>query len=140
MGFRHSHIGINFTSKRIYIYIYILCKDSICNDLKMVLDSYVKGLNNKICRVWAERLGFGHRTVVNHGICDNRTKVNHVCPRSLSPRHGLGGSGSWPFFPSPFSGLLPSPFILAFTRSLMSTCRLSFLGLILVLSTHTQSG
>ena len=23
MGFRHSHIGINFTSKRIYIYIYM---------------------------------------------------------------------------------------------------------------------
>ena len=23
MGFRNSHIGINFTSKRIYIYIYI---------------------------------------------------------------------------------------------------------------------
>ena len=23
MGFRHSHIGINFPSKRIYIYIYI---------------------------------------------------------------------------------------------------------------------
>ena len=23
MGFRHSHIGINFTSKMIYIYIYM---------------------------------------------------------------------------------------------------------------------
>ena len=44
-----------------------ICKDSICNDPKLVLGLYVKGPNNKICRVWAERLGLGHRTVVSHG-------------------------------------------------------------------------
>ena len=33
----------------------------------MVLDSYVKSPNNKICRTWAERLGLGHRTVVSRG-------------------------------------------------------------------------
>ena len=41
--------------------------------------------------------------------------------------------------PSLFSGLLPSPFILAFRLPPTSTCRFSFLGLILVLSAHTQS-
>ena len=30
----------------------IFCKDSICNDPKMVLSSYVKGPNNIICRAW----------------------------------------------------------------------------------------
>ena len=33
------------------------CKDLICNDPKVVLGSYVKSPNNKICRAWAERLG-----------------------------------------------------------------------------------
>ena len=33
------------------------CKDLICNDSKVVLGSYVKSPNNKICRAWAERLG-----------------------------------------------------------------------------------
>ena len=40
-------------------------------------------------------------------------------------------------FPSPLSGLLTSLFILAFTLPPTSTCRFSFLGLILVLSAHT---
>ena len=66
---------------------------------KMVLGSYVKGPNNIICKAWAERLSLGHLTVVSHGTC---AEVNHVCSRSLSPRHGLGGSGSWPFFPATF--------------------------------------
>ena len=113
------------------------CKDSICNNPKLVLGSHVQGPNNKICRAWAERLGLGHRTVVSHG---THTEVNHVCSRSLSPRHGLGGSGSWPFFPVPLSGLLTSLFILAFTLPSTSTCRFSFPGLILVPSAHTQSG
>ena len=38
------------------------------------------------------------------------------------------------------SGLLPYLFILTFTLSLTSTCRFNFLGLILALSAHTQSG
>ena len=67
----------------------VICKDSICNDSKLVLGSYVKSSNNKICREWAERLGLDHRTVVSHGVHDNRTRVNHACLRSLSPRHGL---------------------------------------------------
>ena len=29
------------------------CKDSICNDPKMMLGSHVKGPNNIICRAWA---------------------------------------------------------------------------------------
>ena len=54
----------------IYIYdikLYSSCKDSIYNDPKLVLGSYVKSPNNKICITWAERLGLGHRTVVSRG-------------------------------------------------------------------------
>ena len=60
------------------------CKDSNCNDPKMVLGSYVKGPNNKICRTWAERLGLGYRTVDGHGVHGGRTEVNQVCPWTLS--------------------------------------------------------
>ena len=42
-------------------------------------------------------LGLGHRTMVSHGV---HTELNHVRSRSLSPQYSLGGSGSWPFFPS----------------------------------------
>ena len=35
------------------IYRYNNCKDSICNDPKMMLGSHVKGPNNIICRAWA---------------------------------------------------------------------------------------
>ena len=52
------------------------CKDSICNDPKLVLGSNVKGPNNKICREWAERLGLGHRTMVSQGIHGRRIEVN----------------------------------------------------------------
>ena len=52
------------------------CKDSICNDPKMVLGSYVNGPNNIICRAWAERLGLGHRIVVSHDFHGGRTEVN----------------------------------------------------------------
>ena len=31
------------------------CKDSICNDSKLVLGSYVEGPNNKICRAWVSK-------------------------------------------------------------------------------------
>ena len=47
------------------------CEDSICNNPKLVLCSYVKGPNNKIIRAWTERLGLGHRTVVSHGTHSN---------------------------------------------------------------------
>ena len=55
---------------------YELCKDTICNDPKMILGSYFKDSNNKICREWAERLGIGHRTVVSHGVQGGHTEVN----------------------------------------------------------------
>ena len=97
--------------------------------------------------------------MISHGIHDG-TGVNLAYLRRLSPRHGLRGSGPWTSseefnvliilftlgFNGPggnlllFSGLLPSPFILAFPLPPTFTCRLSFLGLILVLSAHTQSG
>ena len=56
------------------MYIYIYCKDSICNDPKSVLGSNVKGPNNKICKEWAKRLGLGERSVVNHGVHDDYCK------------------------------------------------------------------
>ena len=46
-----------------------------------------------------ERLGLDHRAVVCRGV---HTELNRVRSRSLSPRGGLGGSGFWQFFPSPF--------------------------------------
>ena len=45
---------------------------------KLVLGSYVKGPNNKICREWTERLGLNHRTVVGHGFHGGRTELNIV--------------------------------------------------------------
>ena len=36
MGFRHSHIGINFTSKRIYIYIYIQVEFHLIQNLNPI--------------------------------------------------------------------------------------------------------
>ena len=74
-------------------YIITLCKDSICNDLKLILGSYVKGPNNKICRAWAERLDLGHWTVVGHGVHGNRTRVNLAYLIRFFPRYGLSGSG-----------------------------------------------
>ena len=61
------------------------------------MGSNVKGPNNKICREWAKRLGLGERTIVSHGVRDDRTEVNCACPRRLSPWRGLGGSSYWPW-------------------------------------------
>ena len=55
-----------------------------------------------------ERLDLGHRTVVYRGV---HTELNRVRSRSLSPGGGLGGSGSWPFFPATFLAHQPSPYI-----------------------------
>ena len=74
------------------------CKDSICNNPQGVLGSNVKGLNNKICREWAKRLGLGERIVVSHDVHDDRTEMNCAYPRRLSPWHGLSGFGSLPPF------------------------------------------
>ena len=104
----------------------------------MILDSYVKRAHTiSFVERGFERLGRGHRTVVSRGV---HTELNRVRSRSLSSGGGLGGSGSWPFFSSLFSGLLASPFILTFTPPPTSTCRFNFPGLILVPSAHTQSG
>ena len=113
------------------------CKDSICIDPKLVLDSNVKGPNNKICREWVKRLSLSYWIVVSHGVHGNRTGVNRACPRRLSPRHGLGGSGSWPWSQSPSLDCFLLLFILAFTLPPTSTCRFSFLRLILVSLAHT---
>ena len=95
--------------------------------------------------------------MVNHGIHGGRTEVNLAYLRRLSPRHGPSGFGSWTsseefnvliiFFTLEFNGLgdhlpplfwlLPPPFILAFLLSRTSTCRFSFIELILVLLAHT---
>ena len=48
-----------------------------------------------ICREWAKRLGLSGRTIVSHGVPNDRTEVNYAYPRRPSPWHGLGGSGSW---------------------------------------------
>ena len=69
------------------------CKDSICNNPKLVLGSYVKGPNNKICREWVERLGFGHRTVVSHGFHSNLHEGEPDVSYKTCFQHDLSGSG-----------------------------------------------
>ena len=56
----------------------------------------------------------------------------------FSPFLGFNGPGD--DLPPPPFWLLPPPFILAIPLSHTPTCRFHFLGLILVLSAHTQSG
>ena len=69
------------------------CKDSICNDHKMILGSHVKGPNNIICRAWVERLGLGHRTVVHHGFYSNLHKGEPGLSNNTFSRYVLSGSG-----------------------------------------------
>ena len=48
-----SFIGkVSMRSKEYIKKPYCRCKDSIYNDPKIVLDLYVKGPNNIICRAW----------------------------------------------------------------------------------------
>ena len=82
------------------------CKDSICNDPKMVLGLYIKGPNNIICRAWAERLCLGHWTVVSHGVHGGRAKVNQDCPWILSMKINVL------IIPPPFLGPLFGAWIL----------------------------
>ena len=70
----------------------------------MILGSYVERAQTiSFVERGFERLGLGHRTVVSRGV---HTELNRVRSRSLSPRNDLGGSGSWPFFPTPFPDCL----------------------------------
>ena len=104
----------------------------------MILGSHVKKAQTiSFVERGFEILGLGHQTVVNRGV---HTELNCVRLRSLFPGGGLGGSGSWPFFPATLSGLLASLFILACIHYPMSTCRVDFPRLILVPSAHSQSG
>ena len=59
------------------------CKDSIRDDPKMILDSYVeRAQTTSFVEPGFERLGLGHRMVVSRGV---RTELNRVRSRSLSP-------------------------------------------------------
>ena len=55
--------------------VYYRCKDSICIDLKFVLGSNIKGPNNKFVESELKD-SHGERTVVSHGIHDDRIGVN----------------------------------------------------------------
>ena len=53
------------TIERLGIKLKYSCKDTIFNDPRMTLGSYVKGPNNMICREWVWKgllLGTGHRS------------------------------------------------------------------------------
>ena len=135
------------------------CKDSICNNPKLILGSHVKSSNNKICREWVERLGLDHRTVVSHSFHGKRTRMNPayltrlfsgtawVAP-ILRPRPRSFLILWFFFFRAPWSGRRFVPhflnclsflFILAFTLPPISTCRFNFPGLILILLAHPES-
>ena len=114
------------------------CRDSIRDDPKIILGSYVKRAQIiSFVEHGFEGLGLGHWSVDNHGV---HTKVSHV--RFVESFSSKRSERLWflAFFPSPFSGLLASPFILVCILYPTSTCRFDFPGLILVPSAHTQSG
>ena len=69
--------------KKVLVNIYINCKDSIRDDPKMILGSYVKRAQRiSFVERGFERLGFGHRTRVSRLV---RTELDRVHSRSLSP-------------------------------------------------------
>ena len=114
------------------------CRDSIRDDPKIILGSYVKRAQTiSFVERGFEGLGLGHWSVDNHGV---HTKVSHV--RFVESFSSKRSERLWflAFFPSPFSRLLASPFILAYIPYPTSMYRFDFPGLILVPSAHTQSG
>ena len=116
----------------------IYCRDSIRDDPKIILGSYVKRAQTiSFVERGFEGLSLGHWSVGNHVV---HTKVSHV--RFVESFSSKRSGRLWflAFFPSPFPRLLISPFILACILYPTSTCRFDFLGLILVPSSHTQSG
>ena len=67
MGFRHSHIGINFTSN-IYIYIYIYVRTRFVTTPNSVGFVRKKAQTISFVERGFERLGLGYQTVVFRGI------------------------------------------------------------------------
>ena len=105
------------------------------------------------------RLGLGHWTVVRHGFHSNLHKGEPDVSNNTLFRYVLSSSGrprprSFMFllfsffrtsqfgrrFVPPFLNCSSFLFIQVFTLLPTSTCRLNFLGLILVLSAYAQSG
>ena len=102
-----------------------------------------------------ERLGLDHRTTVGRSLYGNLHGDEPGMSSKAFFRCNLNGSGLlilskelgdliilllWDLFgPGPLPWF-SSPFILAFTLFLVSTCKLHFLGLRLVPSAHTYSG
>ena len=115
------------------------CRDLIRDDLKIILGSYVKRAQTiSFVERGFEELGLGHWSMDNHGV---HTIVDHV--RFVESFSSKQSRRLWFLAfpsPSPFSGLLVSPFILACIPYPTSTCRIYFPALILVPSAHTQSG
>ena len=121
-----------------FSYYITTCRDSIRDDPKMILGSYVKRTQTiSFIECGFERLGLDHWSVDNHGV---HTKVNHV--RFEESFSSIRSGRLWflAFFPSPFPRLLISHFILACIPYPTSTCRFDFLGLIFVPLAHIQSG
>ena len=107
----------------------IYCMDSICNDPKRVLGSYIKGPNNKICRAWVWQArpwspgsgsgGSGHRTSSKEFM-----ELRALIILLFLGLHCLGNRLS----PPPFLYCFSFFFILAFTLSPVSTCKFNFSG------------
>ena len=78
-----------------------MCRDSIRDDLKMILGSYVERAQTiSFVERGFERLGLGHWSVDNHGV---HTIVGHV--RFVESFSSKRSGRLWflAFFPSPFS-------------------------------------
>ena len=69
------------------------CSDSIRNDPKMILDSYVKGLTILFVERGFERLGLDHRTVVDRGFHSDLHKDEPDVFNNNLFRYVMSGSG-----------------------------------------------
>ena len=74
-----------------------MCKDTIRNEPNRVRFSRVRAQTMSFVERGLERLGLGHQMVSFPGVY---TRLSVLYPWSPSPGGGLGGSGSWPFFPA----------------------------------------
>ena len=108
------------------------CRDSIRNDPKIILGSYVKKAQTiSFVERGFERLGLGHRTVVRVGsgqwISSEESGELYALLILLVSRTPWLGGQVVP--PPPLSHCLSYPFIRAFILSLASTYKLTFLRL-----------